>query len=778
MVRALIRRPSRSVWLVVVASSMALLGIGRPARAEPVIPPYDLWEVGPVSDPAPGPDLDPAWKILHRERTRDGLWLLLARPGEESGSGPAGWGRARRLGRVEAGERTVYFAPPHPDHDHAGTRIGRAMTVTPRGGTIRASRTHPARIASMYRHCFQVLDHAGPPPAFAPLAPPAFLAPSLARARGQADSGPAARTAQDVADLVAKVRLDSLEKWVRRLSELPSGQPAHRYWEDTPIEQLGHELKTRFEDYLGAGSVSEHFFTLENEEGVDVTVSNIAARWPSARSDAPAVLVTAHFDAIGVRSDPVELCGLPQRLAEYPECDCTADADEIRGDPACDWNWRYDPAPGADDNATGIAAMLEMARVLGEAGTSFDFDLIFVAFQAEELGLLGSAAFADSVAQSDQEVLFVFNMDMLGYNALRNEVDVVTNETSEWLADWIVETGELFVPSLPVEKLVTNFGRSDHASFWSIGVDAVLLLEDVALPYPGYHQWDDLWETMFPEEGPPGNGRPNSELQLTLSTQLGLATIARFAVHYEDPDLAIPAGELEISPLAGSAFAVGRGARLRARVHNLGSASLTFLDDTLDTLSARVTFYDGDPDAGGATLASVTERRYFAAGGVVPFEAMWTPPEGAEGPHEIWAVVEGLDDGYDLREVTDANNATSAALFVEASTGIGPSLLRSYVFPNPMTSGIDAMSLFFELTKNAGVRIRVWDLEGQEVGYFGAGRQFIAEGNRAGPNVVHGHDFRWASSDLESGVYLYSIQVESLDGEPTDHREGKFALVR
>ena len=44
--------------------------------------------------------------------------------------------------------------------------------------------------------------------------------------------------------------------------------------------------------------------------------------------------------------------------------------------------------------------------------------------------------------------------------------------------------------------------------------------------------------------------------------------------------------------------------------------------------------------------------------------------------------------------------------------------------------------------------------------------------------MIHGNEFRWESSGLESGVYVYSIQVEDANGRLTDHREGKFALVR
>jgi Zn-dependent M28 family amino/carboxypeptidase len=119
----------------------------------------------------------------------------------------------------------------------------------------------------------------------------------------------------------------------------------------------------------------------------------------------------------------------------------------ILANPDCEWNWEIDPAPGADDNATGVAALLEFARIC--ANVAFDFDVYLVAFQGEEQGLIGSAAFVDSVVTSGQLIVVDFNLDMLGYNALGDRQEIVTNPDSEWFADWILDTASLFVPSLP-----------------------------------------------------------------------------------------------------------------------------------------------------------------------------------------------------------------------------------------------------------------------------------------------------------------------------------------
>ncbi|NNE43691.1 MAG: M28 family peptidase, partial [Gemmatimonadetes bacterium] len=435
------------------------------------------------------------------------------------------------------------------------------------------------------------------------------------------------------------------------------------------------------------------------------------------------------------------------------------------------WDGLKDPAPGADDNATGVATLIEAARLL--SGLEFDFDIYFVAFQGEEQGLIGSAAFADSVAAAGQTVYGVLNVDMLGYNAVRNEADIVTNETSEWLADFIVETSELFVPDLPLEKHVVLFGRSDHASFWSVGIDAVLLFEDINLPYPGYHTFVDLWDTVFPP-----SGRPNAELQFQLAVQLAVGTVARWGVHYEAPDLALPAGELVVQPIGNSAVEVGDNVVLTARVHNYGPSSLSFNGNTTDTLTARVTFYDGDPDEGAPQIASVDRRAFFPAGGVVPLSATWTVGEGQEGFHEIHAVVEGLDAGYTQSEPSDTNNRNSVSLFVESPFGSAPAILRHYVYPNPVTGSRNDFRFYFELTRDAQrVTIEVFDLLGTPVGLFGATGGFVGDGNQAGSNELTASDFRWTGENLESGVYLYAIRVFGNDGL-ADVGEGKFGLVR
>ncbi len=146
-------------------------------------------------------------------------------------------------------------------------------------------------------------------------------------------------------------------------------------------------------------------------------------------------------------------------------------------------------APGADDNASGTAAALEVARLL--ANVDLDATVEFVLFTAEELGLLGSLDFVTVLAREEvpTESLFFINMDMVGNSdVLPWRTRIYYNETSEALAGLIQGVGEAYTRTTPV--LLGSMGSSDHVPFWSLGYPAVFLHEyDFS---PVYHTVDDL----------------------------------------------------------------------------------------------------------------------------------------------------------------------------------------------------------------------------------------------------------------------------------------------
>jgi hypothetical protein len=152
-------------------------------------------------------------------------------------------------------------------------------------------------------------------------------------------------------------------------------------------------------------------------------------------------------------------------------------------------------APGADDNASGTAAVLEIARVL--SGTSFDFTLKFVCFSAEEWGLYGSKHYAAEAKKRREKILAVLNLDMIAYtDRLPEDLDLVVNAPSEWLFNRYAICAALYTPLQLLKIVNPGMKYSDHAPFWDQGYAAVLGIEDVGVPNPYYHKTTDVFETL------------------------------------------------------------------------------------------------------------------------------------------------------------------------------------------------------------------------------------------------------------------------------------------
>jgi hypothetical protein len=771
----------RASRLLLLLAAVGSAGVApRQTPAAELVPPFDLYVLAGLTPDAlasvPRSALD--WTLVHREQSRGELWLLLALTPAGTPSPLGAAGTPVYLSSVHPGERLLLAAPPHGDLPVLDS--GRRLTTTPSGATILATDEDLPALALRAPESFYVLGPGLPLPEARPPGPSPRFAQILTRAaRVEATMAPFRTTAQ-VESLVNIVSLDSLVSTVNELSLTAAGKPRSRYWARDYTE---NEAKLFIADRLHSvlqpfgGTVSSQAFVIETTDTTRVA-TNIIARLPSATPDAGAILVTAHYDAIGTRTDPVALCA-EGFYGEPNSCDCNQSNSAIREDPACAWDWRRDPAPGGNDNATGVALLLEVARAL--AGVEFDFDLYFVAFQGEELGLLGSKALADSIAAAGgQEIFAVINADEIGYNPDFNQIDVTVNDSSEWLADLLLSAGASFTSDLALNKKVEFFARSDHARFWAIGVDAVLLNEDNDVTYPDYHTIYDTWPQVLARFQSVGRDTANAQLQFLRTVQLVVATLGRLSLEYDDPDLALLAGELEAKDAAtgSDTLRTTRPVQLVAKVHNLGSSSLTYGTSTIDTLSASVTFYDGDPAEGAPQIGSVTQAAFFPSGGAVFFTHLWVPPAGAEGFHAIHAIVEGLDEGYAQNEVSAENNEESLVVFLQAPLSAGPKLLALHPYPNPVVGGRDDLHFYYELSLPAAVQLQIYDLHGQRVGIYAASLRFVTQGNQPGSNRISGSDFRWDASDLQSGVYIYAMQLRDGSGRTSDERTGKFALIR
>lgn len=122
---------------------------------------------------------------------------------------------------------------------------------------------------------------------------------------------------------------------------------------------------------------------------------------------------------------------------------------------------------GADDNASGIAVLLEIARSWQEQGYVPRRTVVFAAWDAEELGLLGSSHYVSNPRYSLEDTIAMLQLDMVGAGA-----EYLSVSGDEDLQSQILLTAEM----LGVDAEGSDLGRSDHIPFWEAGVPASLFI--------------------------------------------------------------------------------------------------------------------------------------------------------------------------------------------------------------------------------------------------------------------------------------------------------------
>jgi len=152
-------------------------------------------------------------------------------------------------------------------------------------------------------------------------------------------------------------------------------------------------------------------------------------------------------------------------------------------------------APGADDNGSGVAAVLEAARAL--AGCDLDFTVRFIAFSAEEWGLYGSRTYAAVARTAGERILGVINLDMIAFaDEAPEDIHCIVNAESAWLGDLFLDAGEAYGGVDGTRIVDPSFVYSDHAAFWEYGYPALDATEDDPLTNPYYHQITDTLDKL------------------------------------------------------------------------------------------------------------------------------------------------------------------------------------------------------------------------------------------------------------------------------------------
>jgi aminopeptidase N len=141
--------------------------------------------------------------------------------------------------------------------------------------------------------------------------------------------------------------------------------------------------------------------------------------------------------------------------------------------------------PGADDNASGVAVLLELARQMAASGPA-SRSVVFAAFTGEEAGLLGSKRYATAPsAWPASKAIGMVNLDTVGRLFGGKILVLGSNSASEWIH---IVNGAGYVTGAPVEAVMNDPGGSDQKSFIEIGVPAVQVFTGA---HADYHQAGD-----------------------------------------------------------------------------------------------------------------------------------------------------------------------------------------------------------------------------------------------------------------------------------------------
>ncbi|MBI4265655.1 MAG: M20/M25/M40 family metallo-hydrolase [Acidobacteria bacterium] len=236
-------------------------------------------------------------------------------------------------------------------------------------------------------------------------------------------------------------------------------QPLLQAWDlDGVAAEIDRDLVPRSRALTGATIEYTEVLSLKRR-----TVRNVVGILPGSDASraGEAVVLGAHYDHVG----------LGGRYSSSPE-----QTGEIHN--------------GADDNASGVAALIEIARAGAADPSRFPRSLVFVAFAGEERGLFGSAHYAANPAMSIANTVAMINLDMVGRSNGRVEVAGL-NEAPSLAAD--VDAAAKAAGGIEVRRGGPGAGRSDDSSFVDKNVPSLHLFTGF---HDDYHRPSDDWSRI------------------------------------------------------------------------------------------------------------------------------------------------------------------------------------------------------------------------------------------------------------------------------------------
>ena len=293
-------------------------------------------------------------------------------------------------------------------------------------------------------------------------------------------------------------------------------------------------------------------------------------------------------------------------------------------------SWPHVPAPGADDNASGSAALMIAADLLAELDFAYTIRIVF--FTGEEQGMWGSYYYARDVANAGEDILGVLNLDMIAWDAkggpaidLHSQLPSVEDD-SDALADLFAAVVDVYGIGLE-PQIVENGARfSDHARFWDRGYAALLVIEDYynAGEQPGEpRDWNANYHTA--------NDRL-STLNLTYCREAVRASLATF-VHLARPMRALSGTVTDVqtgAPLSATVMAAGQSGVFSSTTGVSGTYAIP-LPAGLYTVTASAYGYYPQALAGVAVLTGAGAPLDFVLEPIPTFTVSGVVTDAASG---------------------------------------------------------------------------------------------------------------------------------------------------
>ncbi len=252
---------------------------------------------------------------------------------------------------------------------------------------------------------------------------------------------------------------DNLEKPER--SESSAGIPViqiKRGVADAILKTSGKRL-TEFEKRANTNLRPESFVTASTAEGEaevvarDAGTANVAMVLEGTKMKDEYVIVGAHFDHLGM-GGPGSSSRIQDTIAIHS---------------------------GADDNASGVALMIELAEKLAADKEKHARSILFVAFTGEEMGLLGSKYFVEHMGIKPEDVNLMVNLDMVGRMKEANGLQVGGVGTAAGLRDTVISFNDTALISLSFTD--EGYGPSDHSSFYGKNIPVLFITTGAHLDY-------------------------------------------------------------------------------------------------------------------------------------------------------------------------------------------------------------------------------------------------------------------------------------------------------